>query len=251
MYTSYTYLLAYTLYVTGISTVEEVQAKIHDFKQRFKALKESTQEVLEQQGISVKRVADHLKGLSAYDIPEHKMFRKSHIFEVESHVELFGAMDIFWSYLAYHLLEHLITKFSMTEMEGKLEKYRKDIRQFMGEAPMKVFSQAVSKKEIEPPPGFLEMVVKCAWPEDATMMAVEEFQRKYASYYNLRELAMMFITIESGPSFTLTWFIPESIVERLMVEVAEKLLSSNNITRLEIVGACVYLKEELQQVISP
>ena len=52
---------------------------------------------------------------------------------------------------------------------------------------------------------------------------------------------MMLITIRPG-SFNVAWFVPMSITERLMKEVAEEIFSDYSVTRVEIAGLSVYRK---------
>ena len=66
---------------------------------------------------------------------------------------------------------------------------------------------------------------------------VEEFRQKYICHYNLRECAMMVRAVLPG-SFTVVWYIPESIVEHLKNEVAKNILSKYAVTRLGVPGVC-------------
>ena len=230
-------------YVTGVPSVKEVQAKIQEFEQRFNALKKSTRECLELRNIDVKAVVECLTNLSADDKPEHVVFLKEHIMELlqaKSHFDLFVLINIhYWNYLAYHLLEHLIKEFSLEEEKGKMEKYKSDLHQFMWDTPLKVFCNTQKKRLVELPKGFKELVTKFPWKGTVTLGKVEEFRQEYAYHHNLRDCSMMLITILPG-SFTVVWWIPESIVTHLMGDVVEDVLSKYEVTRLEIAGVCVY-----------
>ena len=52
---------------------------------------------------------------------------------------------------------------------------------------------------------------------------------------------MMLITIRPG-SFSFVWFVPMSITERLMKEVAQEIFSDYSVTRVEIAGLSIYRK---------
>ena len=234
-------------------SVEVVQAKIQEFEHRFKALKTSTWECLESHSVDVKEVMTCVADLLADDLPEHKVFTDSalHIlFQAEDHIELFGSMNFYWNYVSYHLLEFLANKFSLGEVNAKIEEYKNDLQLFMQETPANLFSET-QKKELEPPPGFRKLVVQHEWPESVTMVVVEEFRQQFARQYNLHECALMFVTIQKGSSFTVVWFIPECIAQRLEVKVGEEFISNCNITRLETGGVSVSLKEESRKVITP
>ena len=230
-------------YVTGVPSKEEIQAKIQEFEQQFNALKKSTRESLEKHKIDVKSVVECLTNLPADDMLEHKVFLKEemdNLLQAESLFKLFLLMNLYWNYLAYHLLEHLINckDFSLGEVKGKMAKYKSDLRQFLWDTPLEVFCRT-QKRAVGPPPGFEELVVKFPWRGTVTLGVVEEFRQKYAYHYNLRDFSMMLITMRPG-SFTVVWWIPESIVGRLMKDVAEDVLSNYAVTRLEIAGNCVY-----------
>ena len=230
---------------TGVSSVEVIRAKICDFEQQFNALKRSTREELESRSIDVKEVAECLTSLSADDMPEHKMFLKEHmddLFQADSHKKLFALINVhYWNYLAYHLLEHLIKEFSVKVVKGEMEKYKRDLHQFLWDTPLDMFCQSQKKRKVIPPPGFKKLVLEFPWPGSVTLGVVEDFRQQYVCHYNLRECAMMLRTILPG-SFTVVWYIPESIVEHLKKKVAEDILSEYAVSKLEIAGACVYKK---------
>lgn len=227
-----------------------VQSKIHEFEQKFKALQRSTRDELEHHGVSTMVVVEHLTDLSADDMLEHKVFLESKVdilFEAEDHDELFGSMNFYWNYLAYHPLEYFITEFSLEEVKGEMEEYKDDLQKFMKETPAKVVSQTRKKKELESPPGFEKLVAKYAWPESVTLWVLEEFRQQYIHHCNLNECAMLFFAIQDD-SPTIIWLIAESVVECLKMKVNDEFLSGYNVTSLAIAGTCVYFNEELQQV---
>ena len=222
--------------------MEEVKAQIHEFEQRFNALKKTTRESLESSSMDVKIVVECLTNLPADDMPEHKVFLKENMNDMsqaEDLFKLFLLLNLYWNYLAYHLLEHLIKELSVEDVKGKMEKYASDLRQFMWDIPLKVFCQTQKERAMDLPQGFERVVAKFEWPQNVTLAVVEEFRQRYAFHYNLRECAMMLITIRRG-SFTVVWCIPKSIVQQLIKEVAKDVLSKYSVTRLEIAGVGIY-----------
>ncbi|CAI8020848.1 hypothetical protein GBAR_LOCUS12429 [Geodia barretti] len=86
------------------------------------------------------------------------------------------------------------------------------------------------------------MVVKFDWPRTATLEDVEKFRRRYASNYDLQTCAMMLNSIGTG-SFTVTWFVPVSVVEMLRKKRALAVFKEFSVTRLDIhtsTQTCVY-----------
>ena len=141
-------------------------------------MKRTTRKGLESRSIGVKKVVECLTELSVDDMPEHKMFLKQQIDDLlraESLFKLFLCLNLYWIYLAYHLLEHLIKEFSLEEVKGKMKKYESDLQQFLWNISLEVFCQVHKKRAVDLPPGFRELVVKFEWLENVTFAVVEEF----------------------------------------------------------------------------
>ena len=70
---------------------------------------------------------------------------------------------------------------------------------------------------------------------------------EYASHYKVHEFAMMMANVRPG-SFIITWFIPESIAEKLKGKVPVQILKKYLVTTLTVAGVCVYCdKTEVTQ----
>ena len=238
--------------ILGLQSSREVQAAIKMLEKRFDDLKHRIRECLESYEIAVKRVADALTSLPADDVEEHKQFLESHmtvLFKAANHSELFGTMNFHWNYLNYPLLAHLIRKFDLKEVKGDMDAYKNDIQQFREKTPLILFCRTQKRKRIIPPSDFKEMVAEFKWPKDSTdvtLEVVEQFRQEYASHYGLRECAMMLAVVRPN-CFIVTWFIPESIVEKLKEKVPRTILKKYHVTRLEIAGTCVYHVRKQQQ----
>ena len=236
--------------ILGLLSSREVQAEIEMLEKRFDELKHRIRECLESYEIAVKRVADALTSLPADDKAEHKQFLESHVsalFKAANHSELFGTMNFHWDYLNYPLLDHLIRKFDLKEVKGEMEIYKDDIQQFREKTPLTLFCRIQKRRRINPPSDFKEMVAEFDWPDDVTLEVVERFRQEYACHYGLHECAMMLAVVRPH-CFVVTWFIPESIVEKLKEKVPRAILKNYLVTRLEIAGTCVHhLRKQQQQ----
>ena len=198
----------------------------------------------------MKVVVERLTDLRADDKLSHKVFLEGNIhgmFRADDHLELFGTLNSHWDYLAYHLLDHLIREFSIRNMKGEMEEYKLDLKRFRRATLLRLFCQAQRGKRFRPPAEFSEMVVEFDWPDTVTLEVVEDFRGEYASYYSLRECAMMLASLGIG-SFLITWFIPESVVESLKVKIPEKLFRKHNVTMVEIGGDLTYINTENKSV---
>ena len=245
------------LHVADISLIQpldplvvKVKENIKAFEYQFKILRRSTRRVLQCRRVDEKLVVKCLTELQASDMPNHKVFLKENLYDLfraDGIIELFGMMNTYWNYLSYQLLAHLIKEFGVEEVKEGMKKYQIDLRQFLEETPINVFCEAQNQLLVHPPKGFQEMAVKFSWRENTTLSKVEEFRQKYVCNYNLHECALLLIQITIG-SFTVAWFIPDSVVERLSREVDDKFLTSFSVSSLEIGGRSVYFKQKPEEV---
>ena len=210
---------------------------------KFDVVKNRVRECLEKKAIAVSRVAGALTSLSPDHDDDHgRKFlesRTSALFRASSIPEQFGMMDFHWNYLDPSLLDHLVRRFDMKEMKGEMETYKSDLGQFRKKTPLTLFCRAQRRKRVRLSPDFQEVVAEFDWPNDVTLEVVEQFRQEYADHYGLRECAMMVAQVRPG-SFIVTWFVPESVVEKLKGKVPRAILKKYSVTKLEIAGTCVY-----------
>ena len=241
--------LCFTVYAGSVSlpvaiavSKEQVMVTIELLKKKFNRLKTATRECLEKHKINVKRVADALTSLSPDDDECHWMFLKSHIkvlVTAADHFELFVTMNFHWNYLDPSLLNHLVTELELVEVKPDMTTYQSELKQFRMKTPLNLFHQTQKKKKIKLSPEFKEMVAEFDWPKDITLEVLEQFRQEYASHYKVHEFAMMMANIRPG-SFIISWFIPESVAEKLKGKVPVQILRKYFIKTLTVAGVCVY-----------
>ena len=233
------------------TSTEEVERMIAELDDEFDNLKNAIRECLERQKVLVSKVADALTSLSPDCDEQHKkLFTGSHVtdlYRAGNISVLFGIMNPHWNYLDPNLLEHLVKKFHLEEMKRQFEGYKSALQQFRKKTPLNLFCLTQRRKRRRPQEDFKKMVVEFDWPENVTLEDVEQFQQEYASEYSLHECAMMIAQIRSG-SYIITWFIPESVVEKMKAKVPREILKKYCVTKLEIAGACVYRSRKAQKV---
>ena len=237
-----------TVLSLAIST-EEVERMIDELEDGFDNLKNAIRECLERQRVLVSKVADVLTSLSPDDDEQHKLFTGSHVtalYRAANISEQFGIMNPHWNYLDPSLLGHLVKKFRLEVMKRHIEGYKSGLKQFRKKTPFNIFCQTQRRKR-RPQEDFKKMVVEFDWPANVTLEDVEQFRQEYASEYSLHECAMMIAHIWSC-SYIITWFIPESVVEKLKEKVPREILKKYCVTKLEIAGTCVYRSRKAQKV---
>ena len=223
---------------------------ISDLDRRFDGVKDTVKQCLKKLRVSVERVADVLTSLAADEDDHYRVFMESHVsvlYKATSIPELFGTMNFHWNYLDPPPLDDLAKRFDLEEPKQQMEVYKSDLQQFRMKTPLTLFCLAQKRKRMKPPGEFREMVAEFDWPDDVTLEDVEQFRQEYASHYNLRQCAMMVAQVRPG-SFIITWFIPQSVVEKLKTKVPRFILKKYSVTRLEIAGVCVYRLRQPQEV---
>ena len=232
------------------TTSEEVEKMISDLDERFDSLKDTAKKCLKKLRVTVEKIADALTKLAADEENHYRFFMESHVsvlYKATSIPELFGTMNFHWNYLDPPPLDHLVDKFDLEDVKVQMQMYNSDLQQFRMKTPLTLFCLAQRRKRVRPPGEFQEMVAEFDWPDDVTLEDVEQFRQEYASHYNLRDCAMMIAQVLPG-SFIITWFIPQSVVEKLKTNIPRVILKQHSVTRLEIAGVCVYPSHQPQEV---
>ena len=223
---------------------------IDELKKRFQDLKNQVRKCLEKRQIHKTEVADVLTSLSPDEDEQHKIFAESHVahlFGAANISEQFGTMNFHWNYINPPLLDHLVEQFNLEDVRDQMETYKRDLKQFRVITPLKLYCLTQKRKRIERKEDFNTMVARFDWQENITLEDVEEFRQEYASEYNLHRCAMMIAQVLPG-SYIITWFIPESIINKLMENIPEEILIKYCVTQLEIAGFCIYSSIKTQKV---
>ena len=224
--------------------------KIVELKKAFNTLKDSVLNGLKKRRVLVDKVADVLTSLSPDDDKQHRLFLASHtstLYKAANVSALFGTMNSHWDYLNPSLLDHLVTEFELEGIKEQMEAYKSELQQFRMTTQLTLYCRVQKRKRDRISPDFQEAVTEFDWPENVTLEVVEQFRQEYADHYNLHECAMMIAQVRPG-SFIVTWFIPESVVEKLKGEVPRAILKKYSVTKLEIAGTCVYRLRKPQEV---
>ena len=230
---------------TIIAGIDKIKQQIDHFKSMFNELKRDLRDGLTKKEIHVRQVVNALADLTADDVDEHKQFLDSHLsvyYQANDHAELIGQLSFHMNYLSYHLLDYLGNEFDLVEVKGKMTIYKSDLQQFRKKTPLALFCRAQRRFHSS----FKKAVMHFEWT-NSTLEDVVQFQQEYAAHYKLRECAMMISEIRSG-SYIITWFIPESVVEKLKAKLPREILQKHCVTKLEIAGACVYYSHKDQKV---
>ena len=236
----------YPLCVYALYSVADVERDIEGFHRRFNAIKDMTIKRLEQCQMTVMVVVYILTSIIA--VGEHKMFLEGKhkvLHDSKNNWELFSLLNFYWNYLAYDLLDQLIKELcqknkAFDAVRGEMEDYKRDIQKFREHTALEIFCQAdPNTLEDDPPPGFRTVAIKFNWSNGVTLEKVEKFRKRFARKYNLQKCAMMLNSIRPG-SFTVTWFVPVTVVEMMTKNRALKIFREFDTSRVDSDGTCIY-----------
>ena len=175
------------------------------------------------------------------------MFTESHlnIFEQAHNISaLIGQLDYNMDFLSYDLLDFLVCEFELKEVNVKMEVYKSDLQEFRKNTPLPLF--CFKPKKIKLSPEFEEVVMRFDMMKSMTLEDIQQFRKEYTCHHRVHEFALMLASITLD-SFTVTWFVPESIV-KILGEVPKDLLSEHAITNLTIPVSCIKWVQNSQEV---
>ena len=208
-------------------------------------------ELLEKKEICIKDIILELTELPASEKSEHKLFFEEHLRDLWQYTQfgeykpLFSRLNDYWNYLSPQLLYHLMRTYFIGMKE--LELYDVQLFYFRNQTLLTLFCQ-VDKEYKEPPKGFSTIVLKFKTDHiagDPTLEHVEEFRRKYASHYRLRDFALMLVAKGEIGSFIITFMVPISLTERLQNNIPVETLEEFGVTQVAISGICFYSRNTM------
>ena len=104
----------------------------------------------------------------------------------------------YWDYLNIDILEHIITEFSLPS-QAQLEDYKRQQQQFMEQTTVEEFCEAEGdRRHIDPPPAFVKLIRQLEWEPPIYLKKVDDFRKKFARKYDLRESAVILVGMREG-----------------------------------------------------
>ena len=226
--------------------MDYVHARCVNLSVRFRHLKKLTVESCEKEQISICRIAKLIKSLPAYRTNQEVQFLSDTFEDLElcnNHSEVFIAIKLHWKYfLWYQLLDLFIERLDLQEVKEDMNAYKESLRAFFNEVRLLDFIKYEQRKRVRPP-NFCELTADFEWPEDATLIMLEEFKQQYLQCYNLHQYVMFLGFVQYEESFSITWFIPDVLIKLLKAIVPDDLFEQFNICSLYIAGECIYKRK--------
>ena len=207
---------------------QSIKQHVKQLQDRFGYLVYDTYEELVDKRISVHNVHAWLTTLDVFRQREHQEFIKDHLTNIEkgTHLSnLWARLGIYWNFLNFDLLEHLVSKFGSEDLKKKMESYKFDLQSFRKATRICDFINCWPER-VEPPPEceLREFVAKVGYCwENCTLEDLDMLEGVITRKFFLPKFVLRLREIKPG-SITVTWLIPVSFVIGL-----QKTIESTNI----------------------
>ena len=209
-------------------------------------LVDNVQDGLIEQNISLQRLKRCVTLLPASIKHQHVAFIRENMRTIthsESMEEIFGVLNLYWDFLNYTLLEHIVTEFGTNDTKAAMAKYISELVAFRKTTKLSAFI-AHWPCSGNVPPDMSKLVTKIKKKDwsNCTLEDVEQFKRTLTQKLLLPSFAVILRDAEQG-CISLTWLIPSSITLLLSKDIHTIKLEwfkEHHIERLIIDGQDLY-----------
>ena len=173
---------------------------------------------------------------------EHYQFIKESADDINNAGDVnsfFTHLNIYWTYLEYSLLSHIIQSHSSTlsiQLTEDMKRYEEDIKVFKQHTTVEKLLQAgIGCIRREPPPNFTRVITKLKGkPSDYTLDVIDQLRRKMCIACSLPTFILMLESGDEG-SLYIKWHIPSSKVHCLKsISQSDMELISDKLLCIEI-----------------
>ena len=196
-----------------------IPERIQTMEMKFDQLVDKVQDGLLVPLQRLKRCITRLPASIKYqhvDFVEKKLKAITHSVSM---AEIFGVLNLYWDFLNYTLLEHIVTNFGNNDTKAAMVKYISELVTFRRATNLSDFiSHWPCTGKV--PPDMSKLVSKMEdkdW-SNCTLEDVEQFRRTFTQKLLLPSFAMLLRDAEQG-CISLTWLIPSSIVKMLSKDI--------------------------------
>ena len=196
-----------------------IKQQVKQLQDRFIHLAYCTYKALVDQGINVHDVHAWLTSLDVFRQREHQEFIKDHLTNIEKDTHLnslWARLGIYWNFLNFDLLEHLVSGFGSEDLKRKMNSYKCDLQSFRKATRICDFINCWPER-VEPPPEreLREFVAKVGYHwENCTLEDLDMLEGVITRKFFLPRFVLQLREIKAG-SITITWLIPVSFVKVL------------------------------------
>ena len=224
-----------------------IKQQVKQLQDRFIHLAYCTYKALVDQGINVHDVHAWLTSLDVFQQREHQEFIKDHLTNIdkETHLSnLWARLGIYWNFLNFDLLEHLVSGFGSEDLKQKMESYKHDLQAFRKATRICDFIDCWPER-VEPPPEheLREFVAKVGYEwVNCTLEDLDMLEGVITRRFFLPRFVLQLREIKPG-SITVTWLIPVLFVMGLQETIEStniEFFMEHNIESITIAGQHCY-----------
>ena len=204
---------------------------------------------LEEKRTEIKRFRHTLTHLPLAIRHDHYQYIEQHLSKIEEadSIEcLFHHLNLYWSFLDYTLLEHIIRRHGSKDLKTKMRKYVTDITVFRKTTTLSQLSSYWCER-VSLPPHFSQLTIKL--DKDPTKCTVDEllirFKTSLCDDLSLPHFTLVLVYTGEG-CITTVWHIPSSLEGNL--RFPPNFFARYGILRLEVNQTCLF---EVQEVDFP
>ena len=164
------------------------------------------------------------------------------LFESTSIEVVFFHLNLYWGYLNFHLLDHIIKQFCLDDVRREMDKYKVELEEFKIQTPLEVFGRAQEVNDPVIPDGFEKLVSHHEFSKSATLKEIEQLRLALKKEYSLEDCALMLYKVLCG-STIIVWLVPNSVAEHILLitsAMAKETFRENMMTRLALHGKTIY-----------
>ena len=168
------------------------------------------------------------------------------LFKSSSVVIVFGFLNTYWSYLSYHLLEHVINQCSLEGLKIQMKEFKAEVNVFKEETPLGVFAEVEKKLDLKIPDGFEVLISNHKFSKGSFLKEVERARVELNDTYRFEDFVLMVNDILSG-SIKIVWLIPTSATQHVLqvTSTTERgRFRTIMLVELNFQGECIY-KDDL------
>ena len=176
---------------------------------------------------------------------EHCLFVKKvkkTLKKAKSIEDIFFAIEDYWDFLNYSLLERIIDRHASDNIREEMAEYAAQISAFRRKTRLDKFSKIYKRKEKKVDEKFRTLVTEHNIQlSTTTLERVEEIRHDVCSELSLEEFSLQLAAVAPG-SLLITWLVPQSLVAYIQksVKLSSPAMRKHHISQLTIDGFIVY-----------
>ena len=190
----------------------------------------------------------HVTCLPVSDRTQHRSFIKENLTNIPQSatiVNIWTILNLYWDFLNYGLLEHVVSNFGSEDLKQQMQNYVDELSRFKQTTRLCDFIESWPCRDDGPPEDhFKKLVVKMKheWSQ-CTLQDVESFKKALVHKFFLEEFDMLLQNAERG-CVCVTWLTSPSIATLLqqnLTNIEAEFFKKHGIDAVTIDGQDVYL----------